>query len=277
VDVATECAATTWGESWRNLVIPMLTYCLIIVPWLACTQVTQEASLRKAQEADLKFGQAQLEQFMRDRPEVRHVLIRQVALRNQLERGFGGLETGFRVYWDNGEPEVREADYRQRHGEEPARIRVSKSPFGSGSDKCVTLLIELEHAKGDNRGTAIRRMAYFGQMSREDYARSMTHIEFQSVQRAREFFKQHPLPPSEGGSDYKWLLQFPTEFSEYLKSLSGSDDPDVNLVEYYRQSYDKLVSQRKYDMLKMIPSADIDQAEVKKGGSKSTVMGEFAF
>ena len=95
-------------------------------------------------------------------------------------------------------------------------------------------------------------MAYFGQMNREDYAHSMTHLEFQSAQRAREFFKQHPLPPSEAGSNYNWLLRFPTEFSDYLKSFSDSDDPDVNLVESWRQGYDKLVSQRKYDVLKMI-------------------------
>ena len=96
-------------------------------------------------------------------------------------------------------------------------------------------------------------MAFFGQMSREDYARSNTYLEFQSVQRAREFFKQHPLPPSEAGSDYNWLLRFPTEFSDYLASFSDSDGPDVSLVEYHRQQYDKLVSQRKYDVLKMIP------------------------
>jgi hypothetical protein len=118
----------------------------------------------------------------------------------------------------------------------------------------VTLVIELEHAKGDNHFTAISRMAYFGQMSREDYARSMTHVEFQSVQRAREFFKRHPLPSSEAGSSYNWLLRFPTEFSDYLKSFSESDSRNVNLLEHYRQSYDKLVSQRKYDALKMIPT-----------------------
>ena len=95
-------------------------------------------------------------------------------------------------------------------------------------------------------------MAFFGQMSREDYARSNTHLEFQSVQRAREFFKQHPLPPSEAGSDYNWLLGFPTEFSDYLKSFSDSDGPDESLVEYYRQAYDKLVSQRKYDPVEVL-------------------------
>jgi hypothetical protein len=224
----------------------MLAYCVISLSWLVNMQATQVA--------DLTFGRAQVEQFMQDRPEVKPVLIKEVALRNQLERGFAGLETGFRVYWDNREPEKRYADYWPRRDKEPARVRVSKKPFGSGSDKCVTLVMELENAKGDKRGTAIRKMAYFGQMSREDYARSMTHLEFASTQRACEYFKQHPLPPSEAGSTYTWLLGFPTDFSDYLKSFSDGDGPDVNLVESWRQDYDKLVSQRKYDPLKMIPT-----------------------
>ena len=224
----------------------MLTFCFICLPWLVNVQATQLA--------DLAFGRAQVEQFMRDRPEVRSVLIKEVALREHLERGFGSLETGFHVCWDNREPEVREADYRQRYDEEPARVRVSKKPFGSGSDKCVTLVIELEHSKNDIRSTANSRMAYFGQMSREDYARSSTYLEFLSVQRARKFFQQHPLPPSEAGSDYKWLLRVPTEFSDYLKSFSDSDSHNVNLLEDWRQEYDKLVSQRKYDPMKMIPT-----------------------
>lgn len=224
----------------------MLAYFLVCLPWLASTHATQVA--------DLRFGHAQVEQFMRDRPEVKPVLIKEVALRNQLEKGFGGLETGFRVHWDNREPEIREADYRQRYKEEPARVCVSKAPHASGSDKCVKLLIELEHAKNDNRFTAYRRMAFLGQVSREDYARSATHMEFNSVQRAREFFKQHPLLPSEAGSDYNWVLQFPTDFSDYLKSFSDADGPEVSLVEYYRQDYDKLVALRKDDPLKMIPT-----------------------
>jgi hypothetical protein len=224
----------------------MLGYCLIFFYWLA--------SMQAAQTADLAFGHAQLEQFMQDRPEVRPVLIKEVALRNQLEKGFGGLVTGFRVYWDNREPEVRYADYRLRQDKEPARVRVSKAEFRSGSDKCVSLMIELEHAKRDNLFTAYRRMAYFGHLSREDYARRMTYVEFQSAQRAREFFKQHPLSPSHAGSNYKWLLQLPTEFSDYLKSFTDGDGPDVNLVESWRQDYDKLVSRRKYDVLKMIPT-----------------------
>jgi hypothetical protein len=224
----------------------MLGYSFICLHWLVSIQATQVA--------DLAFGHAQLEQFMRDRPEVRPVLIKEVALREHLERGFGGLETGFRVYWDNREPEACESDYRVRQNEEPARIRVSKAPFGSGSDKCVALVIELEHAKSNNESIAIARMAYFGQMSREDYARSMTHVEFQSVQRARTFFKQYPLPPSEVGSYYIRYLRYPTEFSDYLRSFSDSDDPDINLVERWRRDYDKRVSQRKYDVLKTIPT-----------------------
>jgi hypothetical protein len=224
----------------------MLPYCFICLPWLASMQATQLA--------DLAFGHAQVEQFMRDRPEVKPVLLKEAALRNQLERGFGGLETGFHVYWDNREPDLRGADYRPRHNQEPAIVRVSKKRLGSASDKCVTLVIELEHAKSEGRYTAIRRMAYLNQMSRGDYARSMTHLEFQSIQRAREFFWQHPLPPSEAGSDYNWLLKFPTEFSEYLKSFSDDKSSNVNLIESWQQDYDELISKRKYDGSDLIPT-----------------------
>jgi len=223
----------------------MLNYCFICLHWLA--------SVQAAQVADLAFGHAQVEQFMRDRPEVKSVLAKEVVLRDHLVKGFAGVETGFRVHWDNQEPEVRGANYRPRYGEEPARVRVSKARYATGADVCVTLVMELEHSKNENRLNAIQRMAYFDQMSRDDYARSMTHTEFQSAHRAREFFRQHPLPPSEAGSSYKWLMGFPSEFSDYLESLCDSNDPEESLVEYHRQAYDKLISQRKYDPLQMIP------------------------
>jgi hypothetical protein len=222
----------------------MLAY-FICLPFLVSVQTTP---------ADLEFGRSQVEQFMRDRPEVKPVLIKETALRNHLEKGFGGLETGFRVHWENREPEKRRSEYWPRYDDAPARVRVSKAPSISGSDKCVTLVIELEHAKSETRFNAYRSMAYFDQMTREDYARTMTHLEFQSAQRAREFFKQHPLPPSEAGSDYNWLLRFPTEFSDYLKWLTESGNRNPNLVESWRKDYDKLVSQRKYDVLRNIPA-----------------------
>jgi hypothetical protein len=168
--------------------------------------------------------------------------------------GFGGLETGFRVYWDNREPETGFAQHWPHNDEMQGRVRTTKDPSVPGSDKCVMLLLELEHSKSDSRYNAMRRMAYLGQTGREDYARTNAHLEFQSVQRAREFFRQHPLPPSKTSSYYNGLLRFPTEFSDYLSSLSDGANHNPNLVEYYRQDYDKLVSQRKYDPTKMIPT-----------------------
>jgi hypothetical protein len=49
-------------------------------------------------------------------------------------------------------------------------------------------------------------MAWKGKMSRRDYARSNTHLEFQSIQRTREFFRNHPLPPTATSSHYNELL-----------------------------------------------------------------------
>lgn len=224
----------------------MLGYCFICLYWLASMQV--------AQPADLEFGRAQVEQLMRDRPEVKPVLLKQEALRKHLERNFGGLDTGVRVRWENEEPTEVAAQFRPPSDGKPGCVQVTKDSSVSASDKCVMLVVELEHARNDKRGNAIHRMAFYGQMSREDYARSNAHLEFQSVQRAREFFRQHPLPPSKTSSYYNGLLRFPTEFSDYLKSLSDKNNPNPNLVEYYRQEYDKLVSKRKYDVLKMIPT-----------------------
>src|SRR4051794_17879561 len=105
----------------------MLPYCFISLYWLTSMQ------------ADLPFGHAQLEQFMRDRPEVRPVLLKELALRNHLEWGFGGLETGFRVYWESQAPELRVATYWPRYEGAPAHVRVLKGQSASGADKCVML------------------------------------------------------------------------------------------------------------------------------------------
>jgi hypothetical protein len=225
----------------------MLAYCFICLHWLASMQATQLA--------DLAFGHAQLEQFMRDRPEVRLVLIKEAALRNQLERGFGGLETGLRVHWEDREVQCgRASEYWPRHNESSGRVRVTKASTVSGQDKCVMLVLELENAKSDGRYNAMLKMAWEGRMSRGDYARSNAHLEFQSIQRTREFFQHHPLPPTATSSHYNELLRFPTEFSVYLESLSDSRNVNPNLVEYWGQGYDKLISQRKDELLEMVPT-----------------------
>lgn len=204
-----------------------------------------------AQDVDLAFGRAQVEQVMRDRPDTAPVITSHKALRDFLETSFEGVATGRRVRWDNTPPDNIEggAETCWSNEGELCAIRVSNDPSFSAIDKCSMMVFELHNARSESRGESLLQFAYSGLMSREDYARSSTHLEFQSGINTRDFFRQHPLVPfwqfwGDKNRVYEDLLSYPDDFSEYLNWPEGSGGP--YLMEIYGKWYDFAIGASKH-------------------------------
>jgi hypothetical protein len=197
-----------------------------------------------AQNTELAFGRAQVEQVMRDRPDTAPVITSHKALRDFLETNFAGVATGHRVRWDNTPPiNIEGGAECWSHQGELSAIRVSNDPSFSAIDKCSMMVFELHNAMSKSRGESLLQFAYSGLMSREDFARSSTHLEFQSGINTRDFFRQHPLVPfwrfsRDENQTYQTYLSYPDDFSEYLNWPKGSGGP--YLMEYYGKWYDSV-------------------------------------
>jgi hypothetical protein len=200
-----------------------------------------------AQLADLEFGHAQVEQVICDRPEMGEVINRELALRARLELGFSGLACGHRVYWDRREPPMQQSANYPAHGNDPNRVRLTNKPTLSTVDKCTLLVFELENARQSRRYAALGNMARKRQMSREDFARSSLHLEYESAKRTRDFFREHPLKqqPGEGNRQYNALLMLPDDYSLYLTALERQPESEHNPLQHYREWHDGLRSPRK--------------------------------
>jgi len=188
--------------------------------------------------ADLAFGHAQVVRLEQDRPEMTAVIQKEDALRNFLVWNFAGLDTGDRVGWDGNEPEGAPSVYLAQGKPPRDFIRITKDLNYSPEEKCVLAVFELENARSGRRATTLTRMAYSGQIGREDFARSLVHMEFLTCRRTLAFFRQNPLPHQ---SENYWInvfLEFPTDFSEYMDSLTAH--PDRSHLEFFRQYYDRI-------------------------------------
>jgi hypothetical protein len=198
-----------------------------------------------AQQADLRFGHSQVEQLICDRPELGTIINREPALRALLESSFAGELIGQRVYWDCREPvSGRPSEKIPRYLEYPDLVRVSNRSSISAVDKCAMLILELQNVRSGRNLAALSRMAVQKQISRNDFARSCVRLEFESAKRTQEFFRKHPITElgSEDTQHYRSIMALSEDFSEYLRWLNGPDSKKDNILNYYAQQYDELLS-----------------------------------
>jgi hypothetical protein len=218
---------------------------LSVVCGIACVLlIALWARTYSTEEQPPSFGHSQVEQFILDRPGVGDVINRELALRAVLESGFAGEFDGQRVYWDFREPVNAISQRVPAYTEYPSLVRVSGKLPSSAIDKCVMLVLELQHGSFNNNREALFNMATKRQISRNDFAKSCARLEFLASQKTQEFFRKHPLADdnSDENPHYRWVMQVPSEYSDFIRSLEGPDGKKDDLLQVYRGYYDQFAS-----------------------------------
>jgi len=199
------------------------------------------------QPADLAFGREQVEKFIQDRPAAGVIINRNRALKEQLailfaDDGQGDNDRVERVFWDSKEPVSYPAEHWwSASSNKPTSVRVSRRSELSAIDKCAWLVFELHNARFDRRFKALALMAANKQISRNDYARSVVHTEFEAFKKAKEFLLKYPLGDTNSAEnpDYAEIMQTPEDFSAYLQQLAKSKS---GMLDGYRKQYDEILS-----------------------------------
>jgi hypothetical protein len=84
-------------------------------------------------------------------------------------------------------------------------------------------------------------------ITREDFARSVLHSEFEVNKKTREFLLKYPLGDvnAKDNPQYAFKMKQSGDFSEYLRDWETSKNQTDNPFEYYRKQYDRIQSEHK--------------------------------
>jgi hypothetical protein len=164
-------------------------------------------------------------------------------------RAFAGAAAGQRVYWDGGTPDGDGylADHRAPYGGDSGYIRVRRdyaSGYEAGSPlACEQLwscaVYELENMRGDPAFNALYDRALRGDMSREEWIRENTQLEYQAYRRTAHVYEAAWLPMARkraiafNGSD--WGEDVPDTYEAWI---SAYRDPNGYPWDSWGRYYD---------------------------------------
>jgi hypothetical protein len=94
----------------------------------------------------------------------------------------------------------------------------------------------------------LESQAWEGHISREDFALSCAHQEFNSFRQTRDFLRKYPLVDtgdSARNPHYDAMFSVSDDFGQMLKWKMESHRPIINILEYQRDHYDQLMAARR--------------------------------
>jgi hypothetical protein len=155
-------------------------------------------------DADLAFGEEQVAKMTKDRPEFARIVTKDDAIWQFCVRAFAGAAIGERIVWDNTLPEDK--GYRSEnlgpYDGHPGFIRI-RNISDSVNDRgrllsCEELwacaVFELENVRNHNAFMVLFYRALDGKLSREEWIRGCTMLEYNAFQRTKKDFIKLWMP-----------------------------------------------------------------------------------
>jgi hypothetical protein len=184
--------------------------------------------------ADLAFGEEQMAKMVKDRPEFARYISRDDVIWQFCVRAFAGAAIGERILWDNTLPE--DNGYRSEnlgpYQGHPGFIRI-RNNSDSSDDRgrplsCEELwscaVFELENIRNHKTFMVLYYRALEGKLSREEWIRGCTMLEYEALNRTSKDFAK------------LWLPLFGTRAISVNKSFWGANIPDTyqEWISFYR-------------------------------------------
>ena len=188
--------------------------------------------------ADLAFGEEQMSKMAKDRPEFGRFVTKDDAIWQFCVRAFAGAAIGEHIVWDNTLPEDK--GYRSEnlgpYDGQPAFIRIRNNSDSAGDRgrplSCEELwscaVFEIENIRNHKAFMALFYQALHGKLTREEWIRGCTRLEFQAMQRTKR------------DSVTLWLPLVETRSISFTKSFWGLNSPDTyeRWISLYRDPND---------------------------------------
>lgn len=173
------------------------------------TEIKLPAETRQLSQADLTFGERQVDAMIEDRPQLKDFVTKGDVVYNWTARRFGGLACGERISWDPGDltigfgkkkPASYTSDNQYPHDGKKGFIRMrALDQYGkphTGQKLWACAVYELYNIGSGRKFHAVAKD--FGasdwQMPKEVYIDRMTRIEFENSKKLHRFYHDVWVP-----------------------------------------------------------------------------------
>jgi hypothetical protein len=175
--------------------------------------------------ADLAFGEEQMQRMVKDRPEFARHISKEDAIWQFCVRAFTGAAIGEHIVWNNSLPDGDNyrSDNLGPYEGSPGYIQIRKN-FASGENRgrplsCEELwscaVFELENIRNHKAYMVLYYRALDGKLSREEWIRGCTRLEYDALNRTSKDFVN------------LWLPLIGTRHITLHKSFWGANIPDT--------------------------------------------------
>ena len=196
-----------------------------------------------AMAEDLKYGAAQLHDFLTDRPKAAEILNGNAVLEHWLMEAFSGAWTnGRQLVWERDAPGGGARSSAHGSGN-TFSIRVS-AQLG-GVDQLSALIFESVNAKGLPEISELNYRAHAHTISRDEYIDDILKHEHHAMVEVRSLLRQFlPLPKDQIANTeiYRIAIDVPESFSEFPAYLASKRHSISVARKVYGDEYDALSS-----------------------------------
>jgi tetratricopeptide (TPR) repeat protein len=208
----------------------------------------RSATYREPTADDLTHGRRQVEQLLKDRPEMARFVTPDDEIYQWAVRKFAGEDVPGRILWDRELPDQGWADHRTPTAAKPGRVRLrSALPLSSwlmakrsfDFDELWSMLaFELHNLQSYQRFREVAESACEGNLTREGFVLEYTRLEFHALQRTRAWYldcfrpwAKHEGVPTDGKN---WRIDMPLTFKEFMEQYQDkSRYPWQPYLHYY--------------------------------------------
>ncbi len=199
---------------------------------------------------ELEFGELQVERMVGDRPEMTRYVAKGDPLWQFCARAFAGEIIGERIFWEGSLPAGNEyqSDHRDPYKGEKGYIRIRKE-YGSGYLEGTLLpceelwscaVFEFENLRNHNAFTMLFERGLQGKLSREEWIRQHTRLEYEALRRTAAQYQKLWRPQAEKRgiwtSGQYWGADIPTNYESWISLYR---DPGSYPWNVYGRWYDR--------------------------------------
>ncbi len=199
----------------------------------------------------LSFGEQQVQRMAADRPELKRNVSQADPLWQVCARAMGGQAIGEPILWDSGLPEKGyESDHQGPFEGHKGYIRIQKyHDPGRASGQplnCEELwalaVYELENIRNEKAFMTLYNMALQGQLTREQWIRENSRLEYDALRRTADRFWELWVPMARprkiSSTPVVWGVGTPDTYEEWIVNYR---DPHSYPWDVYARYYDRQV------------------------------------
>lgn len=207
---------------------------------------------RELSEAEVAFGAEQVDRMVKDRPEMARSVFKTDALWQFCARCFGGGATGENILWDSALPEDKgyESENLGPFDGRKGFIRIRKihastetrgQPLTCEELWCCAVF-ELENLRNHPAFRALYQMALKGQLTREDWVRENSQLEYTALRRTARDYRAlwRPLARARHLSETPslWGVDCPSTYEAWIIQYT---DPNGYPWDAFARYYDQQI------------------------------------